>query len=347
MGHPFLGRVATAAGLLLLTAAAADTAVAAGPGLPRTYQVQKLNSPRPADGANFSQGSGGVGDLNRDGEFDFVTGQLAGSPNADGQVFVISGETGGLIDTIVAPDSGNAAPAQQGPPAVLANNAANFGFPWASKIGHNGDTSSDLGSCPGGTSGQLCPLTAIGAPDGIPEIIVGARGVDPRGVRDAGRAYVFDGATRALLKRMDQPVEDATALAVSRAGGNWFGRVVLWPAGLPACEGNFGVGPCAPLPQEVRNGDMDGEGRGDIVISASVNTENSATANPASPCATTPEARCQGAGRVYVYRGEDIVGSSTEEVLDGVGPYETISKIRNPLEQPDTISASETESFVS
>lgn len=325
-----------AVGLLVLAGTLAVSAVAQAPGLPRTYQVQRVDSPVRAEGANFSQGSGGVGDLNNDGEFDFVTGQLAGSPNADGQVFLMSGETGQLIDTIVAPDNGN-------PTNAAGNNRANFAFPWASKVGHNGDATSDLGSCPGGTSGALCSLAAIGPPDGIPEIIIGARGVDPRGIKDAGRSYVYDGATRALLKRIDQPVEDATPFAVNRAGGNWFGRVVLWPAGLPACQGNFGVGACAPLPpaaggipREVRNGDMDGGGRPDIVISASVNNEDSTTANPESPCGQSPGATCLGAGRVYVYRGEDIVGSSPAEILDGVGANESIRKIRSPVAQPDS-----------
>ena len=256
-------------------------------------------------------------------------------------MFVISGETGRLIDTIVAPDPGGE------------GNKANFAFPWVSRVGYNGDASSDLGSCPGGTSGQLCALPAIGPPDGVPDIIIGARGVDPRGptTKDAGRSYVYDGVTRALLKRLDQPIEDATPLAIARAGGNWFGRVVLWPAGLPACEGNFGVGPCLPesgpgaMPKAVRNGDMDGGGRADIVISASVNSENSATAHPESPCAKSPGASCSAAGRVYIYRGEDIVGSSPREILDGAGPGETIRKIRNPLAQPDDLPGAENESM--
>lgn len=333
---------------LSVAAVAATPALAAGPGLPRTYQVQKIDSPLPVDGGNFSQGTGGVGDLNGDGEFDFAMGQLAGSPGADGQVFIISGETGDRIDTIVAPDSGNADPGK--------NNAANFAFPWVSRVGYNGDPSSDLGSCPGGESSKLCPNATIGPPDGIPDIIVGARGVDPRGVKDAGRVYVYDGATRALLKRIDQPPGDATPLAVSEKGGDWFGRVALWPAGLPACDGNFGVGPCAPttgsgaVPQAVRNGDMDGGGRSDIVVSASIDTEDNTTANPASPCATYirqpgEPTTCKRAGRVYVYRGEDIVGSDPNQILDGTHPGQTIRTIKNPVAQPDLIPGAESESF--
>ena len=78
----------------------------------------------------------------------------------------------------------------------------------------------------------------------MPDIVVGARGVDARGLKDSGRVYVYDGATFALLKRIDQPAIDATELSVSRSGGSWFGRAILNPASRPPCAGNAGIGDC-------------------------------------------------------------------------------------------------------
>jgi len=285
-----------------------------------------------------------AGDVNGDGEDDLLLPQLAGSPGADGQVFVISGETGELVDTLVAPDPDlDAKPATS---TTRLDNEANFGFPWVSKVGNNRGAPgsfTDLASCPGGGTGadDLCALTAIGPSDGVPEIVVGARGVDARGIVDAGRVYVFDGATRALLKRIDQPVEDVTPVALTPDGGTWFGRTALNPAGMPACAGNFGVGDCPTgVPRAVEIGDMDAGGRPDLVIGASLTGENQASAAPDSHCARIEGAVCQSSGRVYIYRGEDIVGSSPDEVLDNAGPDESVRKIRNPFSQADNPQAS-------
>ena len=332
-----LGAAVGALSVLLLCVAA--PALAAGEGLPRGYQVVRIDSPQPALGAVFGRGMASAGDVDRDGEDDLLLPQQAGSPGGEGQVFVISGETGARIDTIVAPDPGN-------PTNATGNNRAGFGSFWASRIGSNrGGPGSftDLASCPGGTSGALCP-TAIGPPDGVPEIVIGARGVDARGLRDSGRVYVYDGATRALLKRIDQPAADTTPLALSTAGGTNFGRNALNPSGLTACEGNFGLGACPTMPRAVEIGDMDGQGRPDLVIGAPHTTEDSTTAHPASHCARTPGARCELAGRVYVYRGEEIVGSNPQEILDGTTNgqnaggtviAESFTRIKNPGAQAD------------
>src|SRR4051794_2936245 len=244
-------------------------------------------------------------------------------------MYFIDGVTGQRFKTIEAPDPGGTG---------TGNNAANFAFPWVSKIGTNKNVASqytDLASCPSPppNAGELCRSAQIGGPDGIPDIIVGARGVDPRGVKDAGRVYVYDGATFALLKRIDQPPADTTPLAISRAGGTWFGRTALNPSGLPPCEGNGGVGTCETVPIGVERGDLDGGGRPDIVVGASANSENSSTAYPGSHCARTPNALCLAAGRLYIYRGEQIVGTSPNEILDGVvptgGSAEDITTLKN------------------
>ncbi|HEV2769557.1 MAG TPA: integrin alpha [Solirubrobacteraceae bacterium] len=296
--------------------------LAAGPGLPRTYQVQRIDSPNPVPGGLFSLGMNAVGDLNRDGAPDLLVPQVPGF-NQDGQVFVYSGATGQVLDTIPAPDpGGEGARAQFGLLGI-----------WYAGNDRGSAPFSDLGSCAGGTSGQTCPST-VGPPDGVPELLVGATGVDVGGVTDAGRNYVLDGATRAVLKRIDTPPAD-------RQAGQGFGRELLTPVGMSGCAGNLGVGPCPPtsgsdsLPEAVRIGDMDGGSRPDLVLSARRYTETTTTAFPGSHCANTTGATCASAGRVYIYRGEDIAGSNPSEILDGVGAGETVRTLKNPAAQAD------------
>lgn len=309
--------------LTIMGALASTTALAAGPGLPRTYQVQRVDSPAPEPSGLFSLGMNAVGDLNKDGKVDLLVPQVPGF-NQDGQVFVFSGATGQLIDTIPAPDAGGS------------GGKAQFGLLgiWYAGDARNASPFSDLGSCPGGSSGKTCPLPAVGPPDGVPDLLVGATGVDVGGAIDAGRNYVLDGATRAVLKRIDVPPAD-------RQAGQGFGREPLTPAGMPGCAGNFGVGPCPPtsgvdaVPETVRIGDMDGGGKPDLVLSARRYTESSTTAAPGSQCAKTTGVTCASAGRVYVYRGEDVAGSNPAEILDGVGTGETVRTLKNPEAQAD------------
>jgi len=73
------------------------------------------------------------------------------------------------------------------------------------------------------------------------------------------------------------------------------------------------------------------------VIGANRFTEVPATAQPDSHCAQAAAGTpCLDAGRVYVYRGEEIAGSNPAEILDGVGAGETPPKIiRNLGAQSD------------
>ena len=359
--------ILTAVGLGLASVAAVP-ALAAGPGLPRTYQVQAIDSPDPVAGGAFPSGfpSGGglknAGDLNRDGKDDLLMAQTAGSPNRDGQAYVISGADGSTIARIPAPDAGR-------PPGVTTGNDAQFGSPFVDRIGTN-IPRPGLGAFPGFTDlascrdaavspGGLCRDERIQPADGIPDILVGARGVDPRpGEVDKGRVYIFDGATFSLLKRIDMPVEDRMEVA----GTTGFGRTVINPAGVPACAGNGGVGDCdvptfgPQLDQRARSvemGDMDGGGRPDIVVGASSISETPETAQPGSHCARNPGSPCRSAGRVYFYYGEDIVGSSPGEVLEGSPDgdvpggsvrdasnvaRETFTRIKNPDAQADDLT---------
>jgi hypothetical protein len=322
---------ALACAAVVIDFAAAGAALAApAPGLPRTYSVQRVDAPLPAPGARFGAGLITPGDLNGDGFNDFVTVQTAGTPNSDGAIFEISGATGALIRSANMPDAGNTV-AGSLDPAIVDPNI---------------DRLPDIGSCPGGTAGQTCPLAAIGPNDGVNDILVGAQGVDVGGQRDVGRAYVFDGATLAVLKRIDMPAADIALesgiIAANppsrnlRAGG--FGRTVQVPYGLPPCAGNFGVGDCPPVstafpgvPAAARIGDMDGGGRPEIVVGANRFSEDAASASPDSQCATSGAALCFEAGRAYIYRGEDIAGSNPAVNLST--PLDTI---KNPVAQgPD------------
>ena len=335
--------------LSLLTVVAVSPATAQV-GLPPSYDVQRVDPPNPQLGGNFGSQATSAGDVNGDGEDDIITNQIAGTPGQDGELYVISGATGALIDTILAPDQDTDANGPTPPTGVFLDKLAKLRFPCKSKLGTNQGNSpatfTDLASCPGAIPvSDACTAAVIGPPDGVPEILVGARGVDAKGQVDAGRAYVFDGRTRALLKSIDMPAGEAAAAVArgrdaNRGGGPWFGRSVLNPAGRPGCAGNASVGPCQPVSRAVEIGDMDGAGRPDIVVGASATTERigapaaGGTADPGSQCAAAAAGTfCVAAGRSYIYRGEDIVGSSPQEVLDGTGANETVKELKNPNAQ--------------
>ena len=161
------------------------TATSAAAALPRGYTVQRVNSPSPTVGGDFGIGFVNGGDLNGDGVGDLIVGTDEHG-GSQGQVFVISGKDGTLIRTIDAPDN---------------------------------STSGTLASF-GSYVGSLPDITG----DGVNEILVTALGVDVGGVVDQGRAYVFNGATGALVKRIDIPPADA-ATQVGRKPA--FGRTIL------------------------------------------------------------------------------------------------------------------------
>src|SRR5215213_1002963 len=89
---------------LALAAIGAAPALAA-PGLPRGYQVQRVDSPNPSAGGDFGIGFVNTGDVNGDARADILVGtdEHGGGP---GQVFVMSGNDGTALRTISAPDAG-------------------------------------------------------------------------------------------------------------------------------------------------------------------------------------------------------------------------------------------------
>jgi Ca2+-binding RTX toxin-like protein len=274
----------------------------AAPGLPRTYTFKQIDSGSPAAGASFGWGTASA-DFTGDGKADLLVAQGQGGQDNPGNpglvthVFLYDGVTGALLANLIPPE-GNF----DGSDPVI-------GFVYV-------EPSPDIGSCPDGdtNSDKICdgssgnpandlanPGSAtIGAGDGIPDVIIGARelqvDVDPadadgstRGPGDPkiGRGYVIDGASAAaggevVLKRIDMPLADRKLTAGLGGGATQFGRVMVVPQGLPPCAGpasevnNLGVGPCPGglsdsdliYPRSVRIGDVSGGGQPDIVITA-------------------------------------------------------------------------------
>ena len=255
-----------------------------------SYEVQRVGSPTPAQGGQLGWlGIVNGGDLDRDGEDDLLVPQY----NGPGSIHLVSGATGQVIRTLTLPD-----------PAAAGTTSGNFVYP--ARL-------ADLGSCAGGQVSQTCPANPIGPRDGVPEVVVGAYGVDLE-APDLGRAYVFDGATGAVLKRAQMPPADRASEAAQFPGGKGFGfgRGVVSPASAFPED----------APEAVKIGDLDGGGAADFVVGNPTFYEAGPATNPS--CTPGP---CPGSGRVYVFRGEDIAGSDPNAVL------ETAQVIKNPMSQ--------------
>ncbi|MFP5363575.1 MAG: calcium-binding protein [Thermoleophilia bacterium] len=146
-----------------------------------------------------------------------------------------------------------------------------------------------------------------------------------------GRGYVIDGRTRAVLKRIDMPLADRQSQA-TLGGGPQFGRVMASPQALPPCAGspaennNQGVGPCPAMPLPSRVGDLDGDGIGDIVITARNFRETPAQAAPGTVCADSTATFCTN-GKAWAYSGA-IAGTDPNAILDT-----TLYDMQNPIAQ--------------
>lgn len=273
----------------------------AGLTLAERYRPVRIDSPEPTQGGNFGDIFTNVGDVNGDGNDDLVAAQR--SPG-DGRVFVLDGSTGGLIRTVPAPDPSTD------------NRAARFG----QQVGRV----PDLASCTGGVPGQNCPGPVSG-PDGVHEFVVGAPGVDIPAATgtavDIGRAYVIDGATGAVLKRLDVPPADlADQAAVAPALRSFgHGRMVLSPWSDYPLD----------APPAVKVGSMDGDPLADIVVGHPSYFEQGPATNPA--CDPGP---CFAAGRVYFYSGSDIVGTLASQPLDA--PFEVVKNPKALTDDPST-----------
>ena len=300
-------------GVLVVAHLGAAATAGAAPGLPRTYDVLAVDSPMPAVNGNFGLALVNAGDVDADGKDDLLVGTDEHGGNV-GPVFLISGVDGSLIRAIPAPDGGGAGA------------AAGFGS-YVGKL-------PDIGSCSGGAPGATCGDATVGAPDGIPEQIVTAIGVDVGALVDAGRGYVIDGATGTVLKRLEMPGADiADQAAISPPPRQVFGRTIFNPASAYGPTAGDLSGPSAPAPA-VAIGDLNGGGQPDIVVGAPDYYETGATANPQSPCAADPLNQCLQAGRAYVFYGESIAGTSPAAIENT--PDMTL---KNPTAQPDDLTS--------
>jgi hypothetical protein len=236
---------------LVTVALPVASAVADPPGLPRTFNVTRVDSPTPVGGGSFGWGVWSA-DLTGDKKQDLLVAQgQVGTADVPNKVFIFNGVTGALVDTIVPPEDNP-------PSATGAYVSPEMAFVYI-------ETMPDLGSCPGGDgpdADKICDAAVVGPEDGIPEIIVGSRalkvnkdnGATPatNADRPVGRGYVLDGKTRAVLKRIDMPVADRQQNALF-SGSAVFGRTMASPQGMPPCAGltsesnDEGVGPCPAI----------------------------------------------------------------------------------------------------
>ncbi len=236
----------------------------------RTGQlVHKLRSPFEEVNGFFGTSVAGIADVNGDGRGDVVVGAPREDPGASpedaGRVHIYSGATGHRLRTLVSPTQG-----------LLES----FGYSVAAVPDVNGDGRSDIGvgapqvesddmwivpglgddtgpgrvylfsgasgaflrvlGCPSGEDRAGFGRSVAGVPDvngdGRGDIVVGAPFDDPGSSQnDAGRAYLFSGATGQLLRKFLPP---------TNIEGAFFGWSVT---GTP---------------------DVNGDGRGDIVVGA-------------------------------------------------------------------------------
>ena len=201
----------------------------AGPGAAATYDVQRVDGPASGVSDQFGFNVINAGDLNADGVDDILTNQGPrvlndGASAENGEVIVISGKDGSVIQTIAAPE-----PETASGTGLTENRSAAFGF-YIGSIGRNasmGADFTDLSSCPGGNTDAdpFCDAAVVGPPDGIPDIVASALFVDrpsaaaADGVaEDIGRVYVIDGATFTFVKRLDMPQADVDDLADETEG---------------------------------------------------------------------------------------------------------------------------------
>ena len=212
-----------------------------------------------------------------------------------GRGYVLDGKTRAVLKRIDMPAVDRQAvvdrSANPGVQAFARTMASPQGLPpCAGKAGENNDTG--VGPCPplhrgtGNTTTGSNQVTNVNLPEAVNGQMLVGPGI-PRGAR-----ITAGGGTSTLT---------ISANATATAAG-----VVL-----EASDYRY--------PQAVRIGDLDGGGEPDIVITSRGFLETrgpAGSAAPGSECFTTTTTGTCGAGKIWTYRGEDIVGTSPEAILD-------------------------------
>ena len=161
-------------------------------------QILTLQSPNEGIDGYFGYSVSGIPDVDGDGRGDFIVGAyredpLSGLDNS-GRAYIFSGASGSLLQTLQSPN--------------------------AEQNGYFGYSVSGIPDVDG---------------DGLDDVIVGAYREDHVSFTDAGRAYVYSGASGVLLHTLEPPNAESSG---------WFGCSV---SGTP---------------------DVDGDGQGDVIVGA-------------------------------------------------------------------------------
>ncbi len=220
--------------------------------------IHSLVSPNQERGGSFGGSVSGIGDVNNDGCSDVIVGarhEDVSSYYSAGRAYILSGATGTVLHELISPHAEEGA--YFGWSVSGAGDVDNDGFPDVIV----GTPSEDPGSSPDHAGRAYVFSGAYGAPirtlsspyeevdgyfgysvsgagdvnnDGYADVVVGARSEDT-GITNAGKAYVFDGATGDTLCVLISPNAET--------------------------DGNFGFSVSGA-------GDVDGDDRDDIMVGA-------------------------------------------------------------------------------
>ncbi|MCA9417540.1 MAG: choice-of-anchor D domain-containing protein, partial [Candidatus Omnitrophica bacterium] len=175
--------------------------------------VHTLASPNEEPGGQFGNRVSGVSDVNGDGRGDVVVAAYfedpGASPSDAGRAYIFDGSTGALLHTLVSPNE---------------ESGGLFGNAVSGHSDFNGD--------------------------GCGDVVVGARSEDPgTSPSNAGRAYIYDGSTGALLR---------TLISTNEESGGQFGVSV---SEVPDADGDGLAEPLVGAWHEDPGASPDGAGR--------------------------------------------------------------------------------------